>query len=247
MAATPTELLAVSTTTRQPPAPAAPMAPSKRLGSTTTDDRRVVIRGVPWDVYERLSEAIGDQHVRLNYDGKDLEIMAPGLKHEDLKWWVTLILDAVMMACRIPGRLGGQTTWRRPCVERGLEADQCAWFDPDKVAAVKALRDSGVKDMGLYPVPELAIEIDVSTPEIDRPAIYSGLRIDEIWRTDGDVVVFERLGTDGRYVAVERSQFLPVRTSDVRVWLSAKDAGETEWRIRLAEWAAALATGGDGA
>jgi len=225
--------------------PAPPTAPSLRLGATTTDDRRVAIRGVPWDVYERLSEAIGDQHVRLNYDGKDLEIMAPGLEHEDLKLWVTLLLDAVMMACRIRGRLGGQTTWRRPAVERGLEADQCAWFDPDKVAAVKGLRDSGVKDMGLYPVPELAIEIDISTPEIDRPAIYSGLGIDEVWRMDGDAVVFEHLGADGQYVAVEKSRFLPVRASDVLAWLTAKDAGEPEWRIRLAEWAAGLAAGGN--
>jgi Uma2 family endonuclease len=226
--------------------PAPPRAPSLRLGVTTTDDQRVAIRGVPWDVYERLSEAIGDQHIRLNYDGKDLEIMAPGLEHEDLKLWVTLLLDAVMMACRIRGRLGGQTTWRRAGVERGLEADQCAWFDPDKVAAVKGLRESGVKDMRLYPVPELAIEIDISTPEIDRRAIYSGLGIDEVWRMDGDVVVFEQLGADGQYVAVEESRFLPVRASDVQAWLTAKDAGEPEWRVRLAEWAAGLAVGDGG-
>ena len=224
--------------------PAPPTAPSKRLGATTTDDRRVAIRGVPWDVYKRLSEAIGDQHVRLNYDGKDLEIMAPGLEHEDWKLWVTLFLDAVMLACHIRGRLGGQTTWRRPGVERGLEADQCGWFDPEKVATVKRLRESGVKDMGLYPVPQLAIEIDISTPEIDRPAIYSGLGIDEIWRMDGEAVVFEQLGADGQYMAVEESRFLPVRTSDVLAWMTAKDAGEPEWRVRLAQWAAGLAAAG---
>jgi Uma2 family endonuclease len=226
---------------------APPRSTSPRLGVTTTGDRRIAIRGVPWDVYERLSEAIGEQHVRLNYDGEDLEIMAPGLEHEDWKLWVTWFLDAVMTACRIRGRLGGQTTWRRPGVERALEADQCAWFDPGKVAEVKRLRDSGVKDMGLYPVPELAIEIDISTPEIDRPAIYSGLRIDEVWRMDGKTVLFERLGADGNYVVVEKSRFLPVRASDVLAWLTAKDAGEPEWRVRLAEWAAGLAAGGNGA
>jgi Uma2 family endonuclease len=224
--------------------PAPPRTPSRQLGVTTTGDRRVAIRGVPWDVYERLSEAIGDQHIRLNYDGKDLEIMAPGLEHEDYKLWVTFVLDAVMIACRRWGRLGGQTTWRRPDVERGLEADQCVWFDPEKVATVKRLRDAGVKDMGLYPVPDLAIEIDVSTPELDRAAIYAALRIAEVWRIDAETIIFEQLGEDGRYVVVEESRFLPVRASDVLAWLTAKDAGEPAWRVRLTEWAAGLATAG---
>lgn len=224
--------------------PAHPSSPSRRLGVTTTGDQRVAIRGVPWDVYERLSETIGNQRVRLNYDGKDLEIMAPGLEHEDYKLWVTFVLDAVMIACRIRGRLGGQITWRRLEVERGLEADQCAWFDPYKVATVKRLREAGVKDMGRYPVPDLAIEIDASMPEIDRPTIYAALRIAETWRIDAETVIFEQLGDDGQYVVVEESRFLPARASDVLAWLIAKDAGEPEWRVRLNEWAATLAAPG---
>ena len=46
-------------------------------------DQRIVIRGVGWHVYDCLSEAIGEgQHVRLAYDGEDLEIMTTGHLHE---------------------------------------------------------------------------------------------------------------------------------------------------------------------
>jgi hypothetical protein len=47
-------------------------------------DQRITIRGLEWDLYDRLSDAIGEgQHVRLAYDGKDLEIMTTGRLHED--------------------------------------------------------------------------------------------------------------------------------------------------------------------
>ena len=39
-------------------------------------DQRIVIRGVGRHVYDVLDEAIGEgQHIRLAYDGKDLELM----------------------------------------------------------------------------------------------------------------------------------------------------------------------------
>ena len=42
-----------------------------------------VFRGVDWHTYNQLSEATGEgQHVRLIYDGKDLEIMVTGNIHE---------------------------------------------------------------------------------------------------------------------------------------------------------------------
>ena len=50
-------------------------------------DQRTVFRGVDWHTYHSLSEAIGEgQHVRLAYDGKDLEIiMVTSNIHENLQ------------------------------------------------------------------------------------------------------------------------------------------------------------------
>jgi Uma2 family endonuclease len=230
-------------------APLPPIIPTAALvvsmrPESARDDQRITIRDIPWDIYDRLSQAVGeDQHVRLAYDGKDLEIMTTGLEHEDYKHWLTLFLETVMTACRIRGRLGSQATWKRAGLERGLEADQCAWFDPEKVATVKRLRAAGVKDLDRYPNPELAIEIDVSPAQIDRPGIYAALEVAEIWRFDGNTVVIEQLGPDGKYAAVDRSRFVPVTPSDILPWLTAEDAGELEWKERMAEWAAGLADG----
>ena len=41
-------------------------------------------------------------------------------------------------------------------------------------------------DIADYPNPDLAIEIDISPPEVDREGIYKSLKVAEIWRFDGE-------------------------------------------------------------
>ena len=49
-------------------------------------ETRIAIRGVGWEVYDILSDAVGEgSHVRMAYDGKDLEIMTIGRIHEYFK------------------------------------------------------------------------------------------------------------------------------------------------------------------
>jgi hypothetical protein len=57
-----------------------------RARDTVPGDQRITIHGISWELYDRLSTAIGEgQHIRLAYDGKDLEIMTMGRVHEDFK------------------------------------------------------------------------------------------------------------------------------------------------------------------
>ena len=93
-------------------------------------EQRIVIRDVTWHVYETLVDSIGEgQHVRVAYDGKDLEIMTTGYMHEDYKTLFGRFMNAVTVELDISCIDAGQTTWKRPHVQRGLEADQCYFFD----------------------------------------------------------------------------------------------------------------------
>jgi death-on-curing protein len=76
----------MSTIISTPPlASASPRLRSDEQASTSTGEQRITIRGIPWDLYDRLLSSISeDQHVRLSYDGKDLEIMTTGYRHEGL-------------------------------------------------------------------------------------------------------------------------------------------------------------------
>ena len=84
-----------------------------------------------------------------------------------------------------------------------------------------------------FPNPDLAVEIDISPSQIDRPGIYQALRVGEVWRFDGDTVVIEQLGPDGAYVATESSRFLPIRAEEVVRWVVEEDTDDLPaWQTR---------------
>ena len=155
-------------------------APPRPPRPVISGEQRIAIRGVSWDLYDRLSEAIDEhQHVRLAYDGKDLEIMSTSLQHEDFKELLGRLFNAITDDLRIPCRGGGQTTWKREAIQRGIEADLCYYFDREKLAIVNQSRARKLKDIADYPNPDLATEIDISSPQIDRPSIYAALNVAE--------------------------------------------------------------------
>src|SRR5262249_23255750 len=141
--------------------------------SQVRDDReggeiRIAIRDVGWHVYETLVDSIGEgQHVRVAYDGKDLEIMTTGYHHQGYKVRFGCLMSALRFELDIPCLEGGETTWKRPAIARGLETDLCYFFTPKKLAAVSASFARKSDNIADYPDPDLAIEIDLSPAQID--------------------------------------------------------------------------------
>src|SRR5438045_2170208 len=110
-----------------------PEGPGSRLPlNSVQGDQRTVFRGVDWHTYHALSEATGEgQHVRLAYDGKDLEIMVTGNVHEHWKELLSSIVKALTTWLNIDCVSCGETTWNTQV--RGLQADLSYYFDPEKI------------------------------------------------------------------------------------------------------------------
>jgi len=219
---------------------APPSAPG--LADAAHSDQRIVIRRVGSDVYQCLSAAIGDgQHVRLAYDGKDLELMTTGHLHEWYKELLGQFVTVVTLALGIDREKTGETTWDTEDAKRGLQADLSYYFDVEKLRAARDAFARKSKNPADYPSPDLAIEIDLSAPEIDRQAIYAALRVVEVWRFDGATIVIEHLQADGSYARSESSRFLMIGAGDVRRWLVDEDATHSlAWERRLMDWACGL-------
>jgi Uma2 family endonuclease len=228
-------------TTAVPPALEVP-GPVTRVPSleelerlTEIPDQRVVFRGVDWEFYDRLVESIPDSsNIQVGYDGKDLELMGKGRKHGKGTKLLGQLVEAIAQELGIPYSSLADTTWKRPEILRGLEADQCYYFLPEKIAADAAALARDSAEIADYPNPDLAIEVDISVPQIDRASIYAALNVSEVWRFDGKRVVIERLGPDGKYAAVDASGFLPIRVEDVQRWVVEEDSrDESAWARRL--------------
>ena len=103
-----------------------PAGPGSSLTSVPVQgDPRTVFRGVDWHAYNALSEAtVEGEHVRLAYDGKDLEIiMVTSNVHEHWKELLIKIINAVTSWLEHPVASScGETTWetRRFAVSRPI-------------------------------------------------------------------------------------------------------------------------------
>ncbi|SRR5579883_263108 len=202
---------------------------------TEIPDRRVVYRNVDWAFYEQLVDSIPEgSNIHVDYDGKDLEVMPNGPRHERLKGLLGDFVKVVAAALGIPCESMSRTTWERPKIARGVEADDCFYFLPEKLVQSAAASERDSDDLADYPDPDLAIEVDISRPAVDRAGIYSALKVTEIWRFEGGQVVIERLTPAGTYAAVESSGFLPVQAVEVRRWvIELATSDRTAWMERL--------------
>jgi Uma2 family endonuclease len=237
-----------SATTNATTVPSRPLAVVPRSVPTLEDlyqmtsepDERVVIPGVDWAFYEQLADSIPDRcSIHVDYDGRDVEIMSPGLVHDSDKRLLGRVVELVAEECEIPFMATGQTTWKRPDVARGLEADESYFFHADKLDAVAVGKAQRSLDIADYPNPDLAIEVDMSPPKIDRPGIYAALKVAEVWRFDGErqQVFIERLEGDGTYRIVDRSSFLPVYAAEIRRWVVEEEShDQSAWARRLRAW-----------
>ena len=148
---------------------------------TPGGETRIPFAGVGFDVYESLIRATPPRTaVRMAFDGKDLEIMVKGPVHDNYGRLLDRFITAIAAALGISHRGLGETTWIRPELERGLEADQCYVFDPAKLAVVNELLARRENDVAAYPNPDLAVEVDLSRLQADRPGIYAALQVPEL-------------------------------------------------------------------
>ncbi len=83
-------------------------------------------------------------------------------------------------------------------------------------------------DLAIDPLPDLDIEIDVSSPSLPRLPICAVLDVPEIWQFDGESVQLLKLVAT-EYVAQNQSQVLPMVTVEVfkRFLTQAQEMGET--------------------
>jgi Uma2 family endonuclease len=228
----------VSSDTLTTPLPANAVPSLDDLVRITARNERVVVRGVDWAYYERLLEVVGvHSRIRLAYDGRDLEIMSPGALHEAVGEFSEGLVQTIAEEVGISCSSVTLTTWTRPEIKRGIDADRCFYFLPEKLAqhAVALKRNSG--DAALYPEPDLAIEIDLPPPKVDRPGIYAALGVTEIWRFGSSVLQIERLKESSGYESVAASGFLPISGNEIVRWVCEEDRSDaSSWNSRLRAW-----------
>src|SRR5215471_9604553 len=200
-------------------------------------EQKVILEGVSWDTYTRLLiEHEGGAGTRFNYDDGALEIMVLSAEHERLKQALTTIVVLIAAEMEIDIDAVGSTTFRREDLSKGFEAAASFYVQNRLLVAGKKRID-----LNADPPPDLVIEIDITSPSLNKFPLYAALRVPEVWRHDGSAVTILRL-VNQRYAEVEGSEVLPGVKSDRLSELLelSKTMSSTEWVRLVRETAQAI-------
>ena len=190
--------------------------------------QRLVLQGVPWEVYQDLRNLPENDHVRMTFDEGVLEMMSPSALHErwgDLigqlisVWRLELSIDA--MSC------GGMTVSRKD-LKKGLEADNCYYVQHEP-----QVRHKTELDFAVDPPPDLAVEVDVSRSSLGKLELYAAFGVSEVWRYDGQRIEVLILGPKHCYLPNTESVCFPGIPLEEMTWVLGRMGTEGETALIL--------------
>lgn len=155
------------------------------------DVKPIALHGLSWERFKAIEANLEEiQEVRLSYLAGVLEIMSPiGDKHETVKSTIGVLLEAYMRDRGIRHyRRGGFT----------LEVSEYASGTPDESYSIGKRRA----------VPDIVIEVIITSGSIDRKELYKPLRVPEVWFWQANQLKVFHLREE-EYQEVSQSEFLP--------------------------------------
>ena len=186
----------------------------------------VQLHNISWETYQQLvEEQMGKRNVRLTYDNGDLEIMVVSYKHGNYSSYLELTVAAIADLFEIDFVPAGTTTFRGEKKKKGFEGDGSFYFKKAEI-----IRGKDEIDLSFDPPPELIIEVDITHGSLSKFPILAAIGVEEIWRFDGDRVIFYRLENEN-YQQVAESVCLPrVKSETVTELLfAAEEMKRSEW------------------
>ncbi len=147
-------------------------------------ENRVILNPVSWDTFNQLLQELGDKRShRLAYSQGTMEIMTPLGKHEHSNRFIERLIYAIIDELALEVKSLGSLTLKADNLQKGVEPDSCFYIQNEF-----RVRNKQNIEIGVDPVPDLVLEIDVTSSSLDKLSIYGALAVPEIWRYNGYVL-----------------------------------------------------------
>ena len=164
--------------------------------------QRIYLHDVSWEEFEQILLELGDKRAtRVAYYAGELEIRMPLPEHERIKVLISNLLVVLLEELDLPWESLGSSTFKNASTKTGIEPDDCFYLkNCQAVIGRKRL------DLNIDPPPDLAIEIDLTSPT--QLSAYEALGVPEIWRyQQGKLAIFILL--EGHYIESSFSSSFP--------------------------------------
>jgi Uma2 family endonuclease len=164
--------------------------------------QRVVLDRIGWQEFEDILEDLGEhRHSHIAYYKGVLEFRMPLPEHERYKMLVSHLLVVLLNELGLEWESLGSTTFKNRRMQAGIEPDDCFYIQNyQAVTGMKRI------DLDVDPVPDLAIEVDLTSQT--QVSAYEALGIAEIWRIRNKGLEINLL-QDGKYVSSSTSKIFP--------------------------------------
>ena len=164
------------------------------LSSAPSAEQRLVLEGISWQQYDALVALFINQlpALRMTYLEGTLELMTTSPEHERIKKAIARLIEAFAEELDLDLNGYGSATFRKEAAARGLEPDECYCLGE------------------LHEVPDIALEIVITSGGIDKLEVYKGLGIQEVWFWQNQQLhIYGRVDGEIGYRVLETSQCLP--------------------------------------
>jgi Uma2 family endonuclease len=147
--------------------------------------QRIYLHDVSWDEFEQILLDLGEKRAtRIAYYAGKLEIRMPLPEHERIKVLISNLLVILLEELDLPWESLGSSTFKNAQMNTGIEPDDCFYLKN-----CQAMIGKKRLDLAIDPPPDLAIEIDLTSPT--QLSAYEALAIPEIWRyQQGKLAIF---------------------------------------------------------
>ena len=166
------------------------------------EGQRVILERISWQEFEDVLADLGEhRHSHVAYYKGVLEFRMPLPEHERNKVIVSDLLKISLNELGLDWESLGSTTFKNRRMQAGIEPDDCFYIQNYRaVIGMKRI------DLDVDPIPDLAIEVDLTSQT--QMSAYEALGVAEIWRIrDGRLEI--NLLQDGKYISSAISLIFP--------------------------------------
>ncbi len=153
------------------------------------EDAIITLHGIKWREYGNISETIGEASwCKLSYLDGVLELMSPGLPHEELSENTGEIIKEYCFQKNIKCFAIRSTTLKNKKGKKGKQADASYAFD----------RKSNI--------PDIAVEINITSGSIEDLKIYADIGVPEVW-------IYSNKEQKIRFFSLEKDEYKEISNS----------------------------------
>lgn len=167
-----------------------------RINKEIDEDQIVMLRNITWKQYKNISEIIGDaSFCRISYCDGALELMSPGLPHEELSESTGEII-------------------KEYCYQEGITCFPMRSMTLENTKGKKGKQpDASYALHERKEIPDIAVEINCSSGSEKDLTTYAGIGVPEVWMYNEKTkkISFHNL-EEGEYKKVSKSKFLKLLT-----------------------------------